>query len=434
MMNSMKQKRARWFFAGLVSALPLLGGVVLLSPNRAYADDDDPTSEVDAPDATVDGGYADTDPSAVTVFQNDLSPYGTWVVDDAYGTVWVPNGAVVGADFAPYQSAGHWALTDDGEWLWVSDYSWGYIPFHYGRWVWISDRGWSWIPGRAYAPSWVVWRTGEYGYIGWAPMPPAYYWDDGAYVAIAVPPPAPFVFCDTDSVFEPEVQKQVIRDRASVRKAADGTHPYHLVTGAHYGPSYPTLTQAHYSKPAPKPSTADPKAIAVSRPQWHTMSGSSTAVPSRAGGAAPNVKVINTNRSPGGSGNVKEIERTTRPGTSSMPTSRGSSSRGLTPAEREVTPEPRPAVRRAPEPTRQAMPERAPERVVSRPQPEPAPAPVHVSNPRPASHPSQAPVQAPVQAHPAAPAPASHPAPAPTPAPTHRSSGATHSSSGGHRR
>src|SRR5262249_10731580 len=84
---------------------------------------------------TTSGDYSDTDPSAVTDFQQPLSPYGVWVVDATYGTVWVPNATVVGADFAPYQTAGHWALDDDGEWLWVSDYEWGYIPFHYGRWV-----------------------------------------------------------------------------------------------------------------------------------------------------------------------------------------------------------------------------------------------------------------------------------------------------------
>src|SRR5260221_14505096 len=108
-MKYMSQKDgrgARSVVGGLLSAMPLLCGAMLLSqPGRAYADDDEMAAD-DAPeDATVDGGYADTDPSALTVFQSDLSPYGMWVVDDNYGTVWVPNGTVVGADFAPYQSA-----------------------------------------------------------------------------------------------------------------------------------------------------------------------------------------------------------------------------------------------------------------------------------------------------------------------------------------
>ena len=106
--------------------------------------------------------WADTDPSALTDFREPLQGYGTWVADDTYGTVWVPDTGVVGADFAPYQSGGYWTLTDDGDWLWVSTYDWGYVPFHYGRWIWISARGWAWIPGRVYAPAWVAWRVSDY--------------------------------------------------------------------------------------------------------------------------------------------------------------------------------------------------------------------------------------------------------------------------------
>src|SRR4051812_8767128 len=105
--------------------------------------------------------YADTDPSALSDFREPLAPYGSWTDDGTYGTVWMPDATVVGADFAPYQSAGHWALDDNEDWIWQSDYDWGYVPFHYGRWVWIGGRGWAWIPGRVYAPSWVTWRIGE---------------------------------------------------------------------------------------------------------------------------------------------------------------------------------------------------------------------------------------------------------------------------------
>src|SRR5439155_27197383 len=83
--------------------------------------------------------YSDTDPSALSDFREPLAPYGAWVEDPSYGTVWVPDQAVVGADFAPYQTAGHWALDDNEEWIWVSDYDWGYVPFHYGRWVWVAS-------------------------------------------------------------------------------------------------------------------------------------------------------------------------------------------------------------------------------------------------------------------------------------------------------
>src|SRR5262249_36625251 len=70
--------------------------------------------------------YVDTDPSATTEFREPLAPYGVWVEDPNYGLVWVPSSAAVGADFAPYVSAGYWSMTDDGDWYWVSDYEWGY--------------------------------------------------------------------------------------------------------------------------------------------------------------------------------------------------------------------------------------------------------------------------------------------------------------------
>src|SRR5262245_56205214 len=92
--------------------------------------------------------YQDNDPSALTDFRAPLEPYGTWVDDSTYGTVWQPSRTVVGADFVPYSTAGHWVYDDD--WVWVSDYEWGWAPFHYGRWVWIDGRGWIWIPGRVY--------------------------------------------------------------------------------------------------------------------------------------------------------------------------------------------------------------------------------------------------------------------------------------------
>ena len=82
--------------------------------------------------------------------------------DGKYGTVWVPSAAVVGEGFVPYASSGHWVYGDD--YTWVSDYDWGWAPFHYGRWVNIDGRGWGWIPGRRYAPAWGTWRVGAPGF------------------------------------------------------------------------------------------------------------------------------------------------------------------------------------------------------------------------------------------------------------------------------
>jgi hypothetical protein len=101
------------------------------------------------------------------VFYDQLSPYGQWVDYPNYGYVWIPD---VGSDFAPYSTAGHWILTDDG-WTWVSDYDWGWAPFHYGRWDYDNNYGWFWVPDTVWGPSWVNWRSSD-GYYGWSPMQP----------------------------------------------------------------------------------------------------------------------------------------------------------------------------------------------------------------------------------------------------------------------
>jgi hypothetical protein len=130
-------------------------------------------------DANADE-YSDTDPSALTEFKPVLDGHGEWVNDSTYGTVWVPASSEVGTDFQPYVTAGHWTYSDDTDYVWVSDYSWGWAPFHYGRWVVVPNHGWVWIPGRRYAGAWVTWRYGVgYDYIGWAPAPPDYYWYNG---------------------------------------------------------------------------------------------------------------------------------------------------------------------------------------------------------------------------------------------------------------
>jgi hypothetical protein len=66
-------------------------------------------------------------------------------------------------------------------WTWVSDESWGDIPYHYGRWVSDPREGWLWVPGYVWGPSWVVWRSGG-GNIGWFRCHPGdNYYGDGAY-------------------------------------------------------------------------------------------------------------------------------------------------------------------------------------------------------------------------------------------------------------
>ncbi|MDN3667855.1 hypothetical protein QWY93_00680 [Echinicola jeungdonensis] len=101
------------------------------------------------------------------VFYDELAPYGDWVNDPRYGYIWLP---YVGADFHPYGSHGHWAMTQYGN-TWVSHYEWGWAPFHYGRWLYDDYYGWAWVPGYEWGPAWVNWRTGG-GFYGWAPLGP----------------------------------------------------------------------------------------------------------------------------------------------------------------------------------------------------------------------------------------------------------------------
>ena len=100
-------------------------------------------------------------------FYDQLAPYGQWVNDPQYGSVWVPD---VPMGFKPYASDGHWVMTDQGN-MWFSDEPWAWAAYHYGRWTYNPYYGWVWIPGYEWAPAWVSWRTGG-GYYGWAPLGP----------------------------------------------------------------------------------------------------------------------------------------------------------------------------------------------------------------------------------------------------------------------
>jgi len=115
---------------------------------------------------SYDDGY---DAQAYTQFESALAPFGGWDYDSSYGYVWSPSASIVGTGFSPYATGGNWALTEYG-WTWVSDWSWGWAPFHYGRWITRAGR-WSWVPGSMWGPAWVSWRSGG-GYVGWSPLPP----------------------------------------------------------------------------------------------------------------------------------------------------------------------------------------------------------------------------------------------------------------------
>lgn len=182
-------------------------------------------------DDELDDGADREDPDAqqraVGEFSPQLAPYGYWVDDPYYGRVWVPNRGVVGADFRPYVSGGHWELTADDEWLWASDYPFGGITFHYGRWAWLSTGiGWGWVPGYRYAPAWVDFRVGSSGYIGWGPAPPYSVWRGGVFVSLGGRRAVPYIFCPTPYVFSASLPRYVVHDRYRVRSIAAQTHRY----------------------------------------------------------------------------------------------------------------------------------------------------------------------------------------------------------------
>jgi hypothetical protein len=204
-----------------------------------------------APQQGPQDNAPETDPRAVTEFRPTLDPYGTWVDDEKYGTVWVPNRDAVGEDFAPYVSAGHWALTDDGDWIWQSDYPFGDVVFHYGRWVWLPGTGWAWVAGQRYANAWVTWRvpTDDYGYVGWAPMPPTWGWYGGSAVSLGWYPPAAYVFCPSSYAFSYNVHSYIVHDRYVIHDVAAHTRNYSAGGGLQHVAASPRAFPANSVPP-----------------------------------------------------------------------------------------------------------------------------------------------------------------------------------------
>jgi hypothetical protein len=81
---------------------------------------------------------------------------------------------------------------------WVSNYDWGWVPFHNGRWYFDDYfQSWAWVPGYEWGPAWVNWRTGG-GYYGWAPLGP------GAFINVSVGLPAfHWVFLPRHRIYHP---------------------------------------------------------------------------------------------------------------------------------------------------------------------------------------------------------------------------------------
>jgi hypothetical protein len=175
--------------------------------------------------------YADTDPSALSDFRSTLEPYGEWTDDPTYGTVWVPSPSVVGSDFTPYVSAGHWTYDDEdgSDYTWVSDYDWGWAPFHYGRWIYSTPYGWSWIPGRTYAGAWVSWRYGygdDGGHVGWGPLAPTWGWRGGTAMGLGFVPRVPYGFVACSDLFAGGGLRQRMVSNSQVGSVASHSRPW----------------------------------------------------------------------------------------------------------------------------------------------------------------------------------------------------------------
>jgi hypothetical protein len=150
------------------------------------------------------------------VFYDSLSPYGSWVDLDPWGQVWQPS--MTPAGWRPY-TLGHWAYSDDG-WTWISDFEWGWAPFHYGRWFFDPYYGWVWIPGDVWGPAWVAWRWGD-GFVGWAPLPAWVGWEVGVGFTIgdfdALIPLHDWVFCGERDLDQQHVREFLFPDRDNDR-------------------------------------------------------------------------------------------------------------------------------------------------------------------------------------------------------------------------
>jgi uncharacterized protein DUF6600 len=238
--------------------------------------------------------YDDKDPTALQDFHPALDAHGTWADDPTYGTVWTPSATETGPEFVPYVSGGHWVYGDD--YLWTSDYEWGWAPFHYGRWVNLEARGWSWIPGREYAPAWVEWRTGD-AYLGWSPAPPLFIWRGGVAVTVGFAPPQPrFVFCAHADLFAPQPGRVVLMGPRPV-EIESRTRVYGVPGGpGHFRPG-PPLGSLHIPPERIVRATGHEsgcaRAVAFSRPSTALRLGAHPPVIRREpGGEAPREPVL----------------------------------------------------------------------------------------------------------------------------------------------
>jgi hypothetical protein len=118
------------------------------------------TAAANRTDATK--GFADSNNPA----WSDLDASGSWYDVPNQGRVWSPYEAS-NPGFDPYGS-GYWMNTPRFGYMWVSGYSWGYMPYQCGAWNYFNSFGWGWAPGGC-NPWWggAGYGFGGYGGGGW---------------------------------------------------------------------------------------------------------------------------------------------------------------------------------------------------------------------------------------------------------------------------
>ncbi len=117
------------------------------------------------------------------------------------------------------------------------------------------------MAGRRYANAWVTWRvpTDDYGYIGWAPMAPAWGWYGGVAIGLWWYPPSAYVFCPNRYAFSYHVHSYVVHDPHMVRDVAAHTRNYsngYAGGGSQRTPATPQVLPAN-SAPPRGPSLAE---------------------------------------------------------------------------------------------------------------------------------------------------------------------------------
>lgn len=189
-------------------------------------------------------------------FYNELGRYGRWVDHPRYGQVWIYDQP----DFRPYYTDGHWEYTDFG-WEWVSDYDWGWGPFHYGRWEEDPSYGWMWIPGYDWAPAWVSWSQYD-DYYGWAPLG----YGVGLDVSVNMIPSSWWVFAPRAYITSPMIGRYCVpfdRSRYFYRNAAM-IHNYYDRGGRRFmmGPERGEVERFTHAR-------IEPRRIDNDRFEWH---------------------------------------------------------------------------------------------------------------------------------------------------------------------